>query len=253
MLQSILLATAFRFTCDDALSAAAHLATMFGSQVSVLHVVEPTKSAAQLIQLQCAESLMQHVLVRLAEKQVTVAQSTIRSGSAAKTIVDVAQEWNADLIVLGAGEGKQSDGFPIGPIAESVIIHAPQPVLAVRVGDPQMGFKKLLCPVDQSSTSARGLQNAVRLAKVFGGEVIILTVIPEVSWLTAAVETGELVDAKAEHAAEWVQDFDQFLNGVDLSAVTWKREVRCGVPHEQIVAAASRQVSPASRKFAASC
>ena len=175
---------------------------------------------------------------RLAEQQVTVAQSAIKSGPFANTIVSVAQEWDVDLIVLGAGERKQPDTFSIGPIAEAVITHATQPVLAVRPGDPQPRFKRILCPVDQSSTSARGLRNAVRLAKVFGGEIIVLTVIPDVSWLTAAVETGELVDAKAEHAAEWVQEFDRFLEGVDLSGVTWKREVRCGVPHEQIIAAA---------------
>lgn len=60
--------------------------------------------------------------------------------------------------------------------------------------------------VDQSNTSTRGLRNAIRLAKVFKGEIIVLTVIPEVSWLTAAVETGEFVDSKAEHAEEWVQE-----------------------------------------------
>lgn len=237
-LQSILLATDFRPASDDALNAAAQLATMFGSHVSVLHVVEPAGAAAELYGLQCGETFMQSVLQNLAGKQVTVAQSVVKSGSPANAIVNVAQERNIDLIVLGAGERKQQDGSSIGPIAESVITHAPQPVLAVRPGDPPPRFKRILCPVDQSRTSARGLQNAVRLAKVFGGEIIVLSVVPEVSWLTAAVETGEIVDAKAEHAAEWVQDFDRFLGTVDLSGVPWKREVRYGVPHEQIVAAA---------------
>jgi nucleotide-binding universal stress UspA family protein len=237
-LQSILLATDFRPASDDALNAAAQLATMFGSHVSVLHVVEPAGAAAELYGLQCGETFMQPVLQNLAGKQVTVAQSAVKSGSPANAIVNVAQEWNIDLIVLGAGERKQQDGFSIGPIAESVITHAPQPVLAVRPGDSQTGFKRILCPVDQSSTSARGLRNAVRLAKVFGGEIIVLSVVPEVSWLTAAVETSEVVDAKGEYATEWVQEFERFLGAVDLSGVPWKREVRYGVPHEQIVAAA---------------
>lgn len=237
-LQSILLATDLRPASDYALNAAAQLATMFGSHVSVLHVVEPAGAAAELYGLQCGETFMQPVLQNLAGKQVTVAQSAVKSGSPANTIVNVAQQWNVDLIVLGAGERKHPEGFSIGPIAEAVITHAPQPVLAVRPGDSQTGFKRILCPVDQSSTSARGLQNAVRLAKVFGGEIVVMTVIPEVSWLTAAVETGEFVDAKAEHASEWVQEFDRFLGKIDFSGVAWKREVRCGVPHEQIVAAA---------------
>lgn len=239
MLQSILLATDFRSASDDALNAAAKLATAFGSQVLVLHVLEHVPSTLhQIYRRQIGDMLLQQVLQRLTEQQVTVAQSTIRSGSLANTIVSVAQERDADLIVLGAGERKQPDGFSIGPIAEAVITHAPQPVLAVRPGDPQTQFKRILCPVDQSSASARGLRNAVRLAKVFGGEVIVLSVVPEVSWLSAAVETGEFVDAKAEHATEWVQEFERFLGVVDLSGVAWKREVRYGAPHEQIVAAA---------------
>jgi len=238
MLQSILLATDFRPVSDEALNAAAQLATTFGSQVSVLHVVERTGAAANLYQLQCGEMYMHSVLKKLAGKQVMAAQSAVKSGSPANTIIDVAQEWNVDLIVLGAGERKHPEGFSIGPIAEAVITHAPQPVLAVRPGDPQTGFKRILCPVDQSSTSARGLQNAVRLAKVFGGEIIVLSVVPEVSWLTTAVETGQVVEAKAEYATEWVQEFERFLGAVDLSGVPWKRQVRYGAPHEQIVAAA---------------
>jgi nucleotide-binding universal stress UspA family protein len=92
--------------------------------------------------------------------------------------------------------------------------------------------------VDQSRTSFRGLQNAVRLAKAIGGELFVLSVIPEVSWLTAAVETGVLTDAKVEHATEWTQEFDQFIQKIDFSGVSWKSEVRFGVPHEQITAAA---------------
>lgn len=237
-LQSILLATDFQPASDDALNAAEQLATMFGSHVSVLHVVEPSGAATQLYGLQCGEIFMQPVLQNLARKRIAVAQSAVKSGSPANAIVNVAQEWNIDLIVLGAGERKQQDGFSIGPIAESVMTHAPQPVLAVRPGDPPPRFKRILCPVDQSRTSARGLQNAVRLSKVFGGEIIVLSVVPEVSWLTAAAETGEFVDAKAAHAIEWVLEFERFLETIDLSGVAWKRDVRYGTPHEQIVAAA---------------
>lgn len=238
MLQSILLATDCRPACDDALNAVAQLATVFGSQVSLLHVVEQTHPALQLYRQEGATQYLANVSTRLAQKQVTVAQSSVRLGSPAHTIVSVAEEQNVDLIVIGAGERKQPDSFSIGPIAEAVITHALQPVLAVRPGEPRTQFKRILCPVDQSRTSARGLQNAARLAKAIGGEITVLSVIPDVSWLTAAVETGVLVDARAEHASEWVQEFERFVEKADLSGVAWKSEVRYGVPHEQILAAA---------------
>jgi len=240
MLQSILLATDFRPASDDALNAATQLATTIGSQVSVLTVMENAPSQLHhLYRRRIGERLMQPLLQSLAKQQVTVAESMITFGPLANTIVSVAQERDVDLIVIGAGKWTRQDGFSIGPIAEAVITHAPQPVLAVRPGDPQTHFKRILCPVDQSSTSARGLRNAVRLAKVFGGEIIVLSVVPDVNWLIAAVETGEVVDAKGEYATEWLQEFERFLTSVDLSDVPWKREIRYGMPHEEIVAAAN--------------
>jgi len=238
MLQSILLAVECRRVDDAAVDAAVRLAAAFGSQLTLLHVVETAHPAFQLYQMQDAESYMDKLSNRLAEKQVTVARSVIKSGAPAHTIINVAQEHNADLIVIGAGDQRNSAVFTLGPIAEAVTGHAPQPVLAVRPGDPELHFKKILCPVDQSRTSFRGLQNAVRLAKAIGSELFVLSVIPEVSWLTAAVETGVLTDARAEHASEWAQEFEQFLQKADFSGVSWKSVVRYGVPHEQIVAAA---------------
>lgn len=239
MLKSILLATDFRSVNEDTLDAVAHLALAFGSQVSLLHVTQDIPlSIQQSGERKIDTFLLQPASQYLAQKHVTIAQSIIKSGPVVSTIIDIAQDWDVDLIVIGAGETVKPNGFLIGATAEAVIAQAPQPVLAVRPGNPALQFKNILCPVDQSNTSARGLRNAVRLAKVYGGEIIVLTVIPEVSWLTAAVETGEFVDAKAEHAAQWVQEYECFLTKIDFSGVAWKREIRDGAPHEQIAAAA---------------
>jgi universal stress protein E len=237
-LQSILLATDFRTMCDDASNAAAQLATQFAAEVSVLHVIHPAGAISHLYGLESGEKLMKSVLQNFALKQIPVAQWAVKSGSPVNMIVNMAQEWNIDLIVIGAGERKKNDEFLIGPIADAVIAHALQPVLAVRPGAPQVHFKTILCPVDQSTTSARGLKNAVRLAKSYDGEIVVLSVVPEVSWLTAAVETGEFVDAKSEYANEWGQEFEKFLESADLTGVRWRHELRYGSPHEQIVAAA---------------
>jgi universal stress protein E len=238
MLQSILLAVECRQADDAAVDAAVRLARTFGSQLTLLHVVEATHPAIQLYRMQDAGSFLEKLKLRLAELQVPVVRSVVKLGTPAQTIVEIAQEVNADLIVIGAGERRNPAVFTLGPIAETVIAHAPQPVLAIRPGDPEPSFSRILCPVDQSRTSLRGLQNAVRLAKAIGGELSVLSVVPEVSWLTAAAETGVLTNAKVEHASEWIQEFDQFIQRIDVSGVSWKSEVRFGVPHEQIAVAA---------------
>ena len=76
------------------------------------------------------------------------------------------------------------------------------------------------------------------MARVFDGAVRVVTVVPEVSRLSAFVETGKLAGALAEHKHQWQQEFEQFLGSFDFDGVPWKREIRHGVPHAEIVASA---------------
>jgi nucleotide-binding universal stress UspA family protein len=128
-------------------------------------------------------------------------------------------------------------GFAVGPVAQAVLERAAQPVLAVRPGEPAATFRTVLCPVDLSGVSARGLRNAIRLARVFDGRLVVLTVVPRVSWLAAALATGRLNGALAEHEARWRAEFDRLLRDADLGGVRWEGAVRQGEPHEQIAAA----------------
>lgn len=240
MLQSILLATDFRPASQDAVRAAIRLASAFGSHVTLLHVVETVSTSLAALQQEQshAEAALHEVAGELAAQKVSVAGSLIVTGPAADTIVRKAHEIDADLIVMGAGEMRPSDRFPVGPVVASVLERASVPVLAIRPGEPHPRFRRILCPVDQSGASARGVRNAVRLARVFGGEIVILTVVPPVSWLAAVAETGHLADARTEHEIKWRDEFERFIKGIDFETAVVTKEVRYGAPHEQIVAAA---------------
>ncbi len=238
-LHSILLATDFRPASDEAAKVAVQLVSTFDSRVTVLHVLEPVPhgQVAEHIQRNVAAEQLRELVGRLSEN-VAIADSFVVTGPPADTIVQKANAIDADLILIGAGERSRFDRFSMGPVATAVLEHAPQPVLAVRPGEPAVRFRKILCPVDQSGASARGLRNAIRLARAHGGELVILTVVPEVSWLSAAWETGQLADAKAEHECKWLEEFERFLAGIPTHNVTATKEVRHGSPHQQIVTAA---------------
>jgi nucleotide-binding universal stress UspA family protein len=241
MLQSILLATDFRPASQEAATAAAELAAAFGSRIALLHVLEPLPAWPAALHEErrqaLAESLRESAR-RLATEKADAADWSVVVGSPAHAIVHKANEINADLIVMGAGERPRLDWFAAGPITEAVIEHAAQPVLAVRPGEPVARFRTILCPVDQSDASGRGLRNAVRLARVFHSRLVVLTVVPEVSWLTAATETGHLAGARAEYESKWRDEFERFLSEIDFTDVEWTKEVRRGVAHEQIITAA---------------
>ncbi len=65
-------------------------------------------------------------------------QYTQTSGSPGRTICDLAQTWNADLILMGCrGRGGLSQ-LILGSVSNYVMHHAPCSVLVVKVTSPQM-------------------------------------------------------------------------------------------------------------------
>jgi nucleotide-binding universal stress UspA family protein len=239
-LQSILLATDFRPASQAAAQAAARLASVFGSRVTALHVLAPMPEwpVALHVLTERAEDALQAVRRELSASGVIVTEALIEVGPPADTIVRKAQALGADLIVIGAGEWSAFDRFTAGPVAESVLHHASLPVLAVRPGEPAVAFQTILCPVDHSRASRRGLENAIRLARACGGRLVVLSVVPEASWLTAAVETGKLAGASEEYDRNWRAEFEQMLAEIEFGDVPWEREVRTGRVHEAINLAA---------------
>ncbi|HKB01596.1 MAG TPA: universal stress protein [Gemmataceae bacterium] len=232
-LRSILLATDFRLSSQGAAEATARLATTFGARVTALHVreefltwpVSPFENQDQLTQ-------------QLVAHKVDLAEFLVHAGPPADTVVHKAQELGVDLLVIGTGEKVRDGQLVVGPIAESILERAASPVLAINPHGPRLAFRSILCPVDHSRLSRRALEDGIQLARALGGRLVVLSVIPDVSWLTAAAETGQLADAKLEHEAQWVKEFDEFLKTVSFDGVEWERELRQGNPHEQITAAA---------------
>ena len=91
-LQTILFAVECDHVNDDAVDVVVRLATVFGSQVSLVHVVEETHAALEIYCIQNAEEYLDELSKRLATGNVAVARTIVRSGSPAHTIINLAQE-----------------------------------------------------------------------------------------------------------------------------------------------------------------
>jgi universal stress protein E len=235
-LRSILLATDYRQSSQGAAEATIRLATTFASRVTVLHVREE-----HLTWPGSPFENQDRLTKQLVAQKVDLNEFLLHAGPPADTVVSKAQEHEVDLLVVGAGEKVRDGQLVVGPIAESILERAALPVLALNPHGPRLAFQSILCPVDHSQVSRRALEDAIQLARAFGGRLVVLSVIPDVSWITAAVETGQLSDAKVEHEAKWRKEFHDFLATVSFDGVQWEREVRHGTPHEQIAAAAKER------------
>jgi nucleotide-binding universal stress UspA family protein len=236
MLQSILFGTDFRPASRAAERAAIRLAGVFGSHLSLMHALEPMPPRSGMRQLQRERvlGLLTEQADRLIAEKVAVTEQFLIEGAPAGTIVRQAQERNADLILIGAGEQTSAKHFRAGPVAEAVVQHATTPVLAVRPDGPDMQLRTILCPVDGSAAGRHGLENAVRLARSCGARVVAVTVVPEVSWLSAATVSGVLLGAREEYGRMWREEFDALVHALDWSGVSWSPDVRYGKPHEEI-------------------
>ena len=117
------------------------LATTFGAEIELLHVVEfvPVEPMGETLMpsVQIEDELIERGRQRLATlaEELGVASSAtfVETGNVKSEIVRVAREHNADLIVLGS---RERHGLSIlVNLTEDTVLHAaPCDVLAVRVG-----------------------------------------------------------------------------------------------------------------------
>lgn len=242
-IRNILLATDLFQTCDDVFFAAARLSQVFSARVHLLHIVkrQPDLHVADFPISQLATDQLLEVKNQLVNLGSDTVVLPVKIGDPAETIRSQAELIEADLIVMGSGRVLPGHVSIVGPIAEAVIQRARQPVLAVYPGTGQTLFRKILCPVDHSNTSRRGLLNAIRLASALESELLVLSVVPDVSRLSAVLETGDFRHAAEEHERHWRTEFDEFLQGINFGNVSWRRVVRAGIPGEQIELAAKEE------------
>ena len=138
----ILVPTDFSDDASAALTYALGLALPFGAAVALLHVVEdPLAAGVWSSELYTAEIAgLQINLVRDAEqrlKEYAAEQggpitTEVRTGPAARVILDFAREQAFDLIVMGTHGRTGLAHVVMGSVAERVVRLAPCPVLTLR-------------------------------------------------------------------------------------------------------------------------
>ncbi|HEV2706653.1 MAG TPA: universal stress protein [Pyrinomonadaceae bacterium] len=143
--RSILLPTDFSECAAHAVPAAASLARLTGAHVLCLHVVEPVvptvgwTPVAEPLPLADLSGQLEDSAARelpkwkaRAEFEGLTVEELIVHGEAASEIVRTARERGADMIVISS-HGRTGWGRIIfGSTAESVVRHAPCPVLVVK-------------------------------------------------------------------------------------------------------------------------
>jgi nucleotide-binding universal stress UspA family protein len=113
------------------------LATRYGAKVTVVHVREYERYEGDDVDMGpniSAEDLVEQGVREFSEAGVEAVGVVrrVRSNETAQQIVDVAQEAQADLIVMGTRGMTEWRSLLLGGVANKVVHHATCPVLLVR-------------------------------------------------------------------------------------------------------------------------
>lgn len=223
LLEHILLALDLNAPTRSLTSAAAALAKKYSSRVSLItchehaHLFDAKRGDSPGF----LEERLSDVANELAAAGVEVAKKHVSAGAPFHEISALASQLDVNLVVIGAKTHEHRES--VGATAERVMRHCEKPVLTIP-GDAPFEIGVVLCPVDLSAVSKRGLANATHLARSFEAELCVITVIPD--------------GLDDEHREQWAKDFENLLDGVDFNGITHTQRIEHGRASEHIVAVA---------------
>lgn len=159
----LLVASDLSARSELALQRALSLADQFQAEVTLLHVVDTELPLGlKTAYMQDANSVLQESLQQLGRKENSV-DVTVRVGEPCQTISEVADELQADLIIVGSFRRQLLRDTFVGTTVERVIRMSRRPVLMVNRKADDLYHKTLLA-VDLSPIS----ENVLSTAEKFG-------------------------------------------------------------------------------------
>ena len=171
---------------ESVLPAAQVLARQFGSAVTLLHVIERHPPAdvhgeRHLASIPEAEAYLGAIAAKtFKDLKVSIHVHGPDAGEVAAIIARHAEEFQVDLIALcthGRGGARE---LLYGSVAQQVLGRGLVPVLLIRPEGIGQAFTcaRVVVPLDGSPASEAALPPAEVLARAFGGQLHLLTVVP---------------------------------------------------------------------------
>ncbi|NBB72400.1 MAG: universal stress protein [Bacteroidetes bacterium] len=193
-IQRILVPTDLSGCADEALRHAAFLADWHDAELHLLNVAArhmhaydamkegfPLNDAALASLLRPDNGAEQHLP---ALDDLTIEQHQIEHASPAVAIRDYADEHDFDLVVMGTHGRRGTNRLLMGSVAEDVVrtVHCPTLTVREEAAVPAgQAVRRILVPIDFSTSSRLALDHAKELAMTYGAEIHLLHVVEEIA------------------------------------------------------------------------
>ncbi len=215
---------------------AARLAEAFGATMRLLFVIEevPHFLAGLDLLRQAADERLAKLHSELVARGISCEPPISVVGRSFDAIVRTADNEHSHLIVLGCGGINGTPRLGLGTVAARVMRRSSKPVLAVSPS-AHKPIRRILCPVDGSNPSARGLRNAILLARVLDARLTVMTVIADLSPLYGMTRRPDLAKVASDYQKMERDQFEQFIKGFEFGDIAWDKEVHYGHAADEII------------------
>lgn len=174
---------------------AGKLANWADATLHVLCVADTTRDSVTTVGTEVVDALVQEGEAVVAEATSTLGrlgvdyETDVVQGNPAPTIVEYADEYDHDLIVMATHGREGISRHLIGSVSEKVVRLSPVPVLTARMQpDEQLAFpyERILIPTDGSAGATRGVHHGLALAAALDATVHAVSIVEATSlgWMS---------------------------------------------------------------------
>lgn len=248
MVKRIVLATDGSEHARDAAQLLASLPLAAGTEIQVVLVLDTRAEA--LLDGDPAEHRKQVLAIAettaaILRREGVEATPTVLVGDADHQLILAADEWKADLLVIGSRGLTGLAHFVLGSVARNVAKHAHCSVLVARA--PEHGCRRVLLALDSSTHAAQAAELAERLPLLPETAIDLVHVVrpPRPALSADYFADGYLVEALLESERGQIEWGEKMLIGVSEKLAAGGREtsvtVRRGDPATEVLAVAEEK------------
>ena len=228
--RKILIPYDFSETADLSLEHAVFMAKLFKAEITLVHIVETVTFTSAISHAlsgfeKKVESASNEKLQELADnlhRENGIKVNVITEvGKIYKKIVQVAKQSHTDVIVMGT-HGTGGSSSVLGSNTSKVVMESHCPVISVQAHAKNIGFTRVVLPIDDTPESRQKVNFALELAQRYNAHVFVAGIMQsnnEDYQRKFRIKIEQVVDFLVSHG---VACESKFINGDDRAKMTLK-------------------------------
>lgn len=185
-IRKILIPFDFSETAALSLEHAVFMAKLLKAEIVLLHIVETVTFTSAIShalsgfekKIETTTNAKLDEIAKEIHNHSGISVSIITEvGRIYKKIISVAKDIEADLIIMGTHGVSGYQRFNVGSNTSRVVEASPCPVISVQTHSKNIGFKKIVLPIDESPTSRQKVNHVIEMANHYNAHVIVVGLI----------------------------------------------------------------------------